>query len=603
MLDTLLQIGKTFRLAKRLQHHRYIKPAPLPDKRTEIRYLSLPVREDFSFAFDELSDIPENEYWQLYYPTFKTGEADGMVKYVFGDICYGLDKDGKELGYYRMGDKENKAKGFQVSSFHRGKADSEFFKGTAIEKFRQNFEGNLERIESLLKETVTSQDKRSQFVILHFEFSGSHWYSFEKEMNLINEKLFQDVLSYSDKAKGYILKAFLYKTLSSGNTPNFESGADYKNKLFASTEDVLDLVYSIDYSKKAIISERNIKLVILPRGKNLSAEQIEDFFEKKSALEDEKVEQAEEKLKQANKPDETVNSVDFFDSLFQPILTDVSENITQYDFIFSKRADSPSTPDVDMIEISGIERSALSEVSHHIKFVRNELLNIRNRLYPKRPKNFIFLDIRKAFLNLLGDMTKAQKKYQNHLFKVLPQIYSNTYYQDPILLPAFIEKTEFNIRNDSENYNLLKYDYYFLTRIQTNGNMKLQTMENSPSYQAGLLLGKMAQPLNRAINSFEKNYVGLLSRRISDKAALIKFANFINEKLAIHDVAYPNLKEAYSEFAALIAVLPQSQYDKHHCAFGFFESYFKRYEKKSSVIGAEATESQPDTSTSTSSQG
>ncbi len=137
MLDTLLQIGKTFREAGKdgLKHHRYIKPAPVADNKTKITFLSLPVTEDFRFDFDGIKEIPENERSLLFYPTFKTSDADGLVKYLFGDIYYGSNKDGKELGYYRMGDPKIKAKGFQVSSFFRCEEDAKFFeKSDVIEK-------------------------------------------------------------------------------------------------------------------------------------------------------------------------------------------------------------------------------------------------------------------------------------------------------------------------------------------------------------------------------------------------------------------------------------------------------------------------------------
>jgi hypothetical protein len=118
-------------------------------------------------------------------------------------------------------------------------------------------------------------------------------------------------------------------------------------------------------------------------------------------------------------------------------------------------------------------------------------------------------------------------------------------------------------------------------------------MKEDTSYQAGLLLGRMAQPLNRKIASFEKNYVGLLSRRISDKQGFLKFANFINEKLAIHDVAYPNLKQASVELAAIVTNLRDRDYQKNYCAFGFFEGYFGRNQDaaKTDVQAADPQES------------
>lgn len=120
----------------------------------------------------------------------------------------------------------------------------------------------------------------------------------------------------------------------------------------------------------------------------------------------------------------------------------------------------------------------------------------------------------------------------------------------------------------------------------------MDEMKDSKSYQAGLLLGKMAQPLNRKIASFEKNYVGLLSRRISDKQGLVKFANFINEKLAIHDVAYPNLKQASVKLAELIADISDNKYRKNYCAFGFFEGYFGRNEIASNPAEASNADAQ-----------
>lgn len=575
MLETLLQIGKTFREAGRLKHHRYIKPAPVSDKKKTITFLSLPVREDFSFDFNGIKEIPENERNDLFYPTFKTSDADSLVKYLFGDIYYGINKIGKELGYYRMGEPTVKAKGFRVSSFYRCKEDACFFEGKSdvIIRFREKYEKNIDRVEGLLKENS------KQMVFLHFDFQGKHWYQFEKELVLINEKIFSEFLSKNKY--GLSLRKRLYKTIASPEKdfqfPDFDPNGMYKVRIFKNEFEVLDLIYAIDYSKKAIIVEKNIKIVVLPRGENLIAEHIEDFFEKRGMIEDEQVSAAEERIKKANTP----VSEQAYDNLFMPVTEGVAENIVQFDLVFSKKADSRSTPDVDMLEISGIEKSLLTKLSERIKNVRRSLVEERDGLYKKRPKNFINLEIRNAFRNILGDTTKRQKKYQSHLFKVLPQIYTGTYYHDDVLLPAFIEKTEFNIRNDQGNYNLFKYDYYFLTQIQNSTTDKIMEMENSLSYKVGLLLGKMARPLGCKINSFEKNYVGLLSRRISNKRGLIEFSNFINEKLAIHDVAYFDLQKASVEFASLVSQMNEKDYLKNECTFGFFESYFKYEPKKS----------------------
>ena len=269
------------------------------------------------------------------------------------------------------------------------------------------------------------------------------------------------------------------------------------------------------------------------------------------------------------------------DTIFSPVVKEIAINVTQFDFIFSKRGEKGK--DDDLLEISGIERSFLDRLNQEIKKVKNsELLQERRKLYPTKNKQFWGYDIRRSFLNILGDVTSDKKKYQSHLFKVLPQIYSGNYYRDDVILPAFIEKVEYNIRNTetgkNADYNLLKYDYYFLVLIRNNNGGKLMDdvneMKNSDSYKAGLLLGRMAQPLRKQINSFEKNYVGLLSRRIADKQGFVKFMNFINEKLIIHDVAYRNLRETSVDLAQIVNQLNDKNYRKNFCAFGFFEGYF-----------------------------
>ncbi|HEX8183768.1 MAG TPA: hypothetical protein VF747_03430, partial [Blastocatellia bacterium] len=129
MLDTLLQIGKTLRDAGRMRHHRYIKPAPLSEQKSPVVYLSLPVNGDYEFDFDSTSEITDENVQRnkLFYLTFKSGEADSLVKYIFGDILYGIDKKGGELGYYRM--KNEKTNAFGASSFNRAREDAKFFNG------------------------------------------------------------------------------------------------------------------------------------------------------------------------------------------------------------------------------------------------------------------------------------------------------------------------------------------------------------------------------------------------------------------------------------------------------------------------------------------
>lgn len=574
MLETLLQIGKTLRESKRLRHHRYIKRAPLNDKKTSVVYFSLPVREDFSFAFDDITEITDEDFvkHQLFYLAYKSSDADSLMKYIWGDILYGVVKD-KEQGYYRMENPKIK-NAFGLSSFVRGNEDAKKFGGTAIEKFRASFADNRERIENFLKE-----QGKEKLCFLHFAFQGqrNHWHEFEEELEAVNNKLLDEFVS---KQKNQIvLRKSLYKTLASPEKnlpfPNFTVKNMYKAKAFDNTDEVLDLLYAINYSTRATISERDIKIIILPKGENLSANQLEEFFERdrdeKKSTAKKLSEQyiAEEKLSVS---EQTKSLDDFLDSLFPKVLFESGANINSFDFIFSK-AGGVSAPDVDMIELTGLQKSHLRAVGEFIAKVRQEVEAKRNALI-KSKKDLNALDVRWSFSTILGDVTKDKKKYQSHLLKVLPQIYAGTYTRDDLLLPTFIEKNEFNIRNENPNYNFLKFDYEFLTRLRKGGNKEMETMNGSDSYKAGRLLGKLAQPVSWEIKSFEKNYVGLLSRRISDKEGLIAFSNFINEKLAIHERAYPSLKEKFIELAGLLSAINEANYHRDYCAFGFFEGYF-----------------------------
>ncbi|MEW6131051.1 MAG: hypothetical protein AB1757_28735 [Acidobacteriota bacterium] len=578
MLDTLLQIGKTLRESRRLRHHRYIKPAPKKDKKTDVVYLVLPVREDFTFDFANLDTDFHNEnvIRHFYYLAYKSSDADSLMKYIWGDISYGIDKKGKEQGYYRMENPEVK-NAFGLSSFVRGIEDAKTFNGTEIEKFRKSFAANREPIENLLKEYGLER-----FCYLHFDFRGEkkHWYEFEDELKAINKKFLQEFIG--EKQSGAIvLRKSLYKTLASPEKnlpfPNFSASNIYKTRTFQSEDEVLDLIYAINYSTKAVISERDIKIIILPKGKNIEATHIEEFFERRK-FKDELG--AEEKLVEQNKPE----NEDGLDALFTPVIDEsVSDEIVEFDFVFSK-AGGMTSPDVDMIELAGIQRSLLAELANQAKDIRFKVEQEREKLLGKNDK-IKPLSIKMSFLNILGDVTKDKKKYQSHLLKVLPQIYSGNYYKDAVLLPAFIEKTEYNIRQEKGDFNLLKFNYEFLVRLRNNhGEKDMEDMRTSKSYAAGKLLGQLAQPVSWEIKSFEKNYVGLLSRRISDKQGLVAFANFINQKLAIHERTYPSLKEKYIELAKILSDMENKEYHREYCAFGFFEGYFAKFERPDTSV-------------------
>ncbi|MFN7947726.1 MAG: hypothetical protein U0Z53_20420 [Blastocatellia bacterium] len=596
MLETLLQIGKTLRESGRLRHHRYIKRAPQGDKKMPVVCFSVPVDEDFNPDIDRVSQITDETYiqHQLFYLAYKSSDADSLMKYIWGDILYGVTK-GKEQGYYRMENPEIK-NAFGLSSFVRGVEDAKKFTGTRIEQFRSGYARKRSEIESFLKE-----NGQEQLCFLHFDFpGGKHWYEFADELQAVNNKLLDEFVGMQNGR--LVLRKSLYKTLASPEKnlpfPNFTAAGMYKAKVFADSAEVMDLLYAINYSTKAALSDRDIKIIVLPKGENLQADQIEEFFERDK---DEKKgntakatsqQAAEEKLSAEDKQKifDSLFEGGLPDSLFPMILFETGENIQSFDFIFSK-AGGVSAPDVDMVELAGLQKSHLAKVGRDIARVRARVQDVRDALIKAR-KELAPLDVRRSFLNILGDVTTDKKKYQSHLLKVLPQIYAGVYRRDDLLLPAFIEKNEFNIRSEKQNYNLLKFDYEFLTRLRIDGDKEMQIMTDSNSYQIGKLLGQLAQPVGWEIKSFEKNYVGLLSRRIADKEGLIAFSNFINEKLAIHERAYPSLKQKFIELTQLLNGMRDADYHRDYCAFGFFEGYFGRTEFPARTDAAAASESE-----------
>ncbi len=588
-LDTVLKIGRIYRQSKQgLEQHRYIKSI-WKDAETfkknkdrkgvaiETIFYNLPVinkGEEVVFDFDDLSIITdEDKKKSLRYLNFKTSDKDSEKKYLFGDLiyCNYIDKKGaeRETGNYKM-EKLTKGK-TKTSSFGRAREDAKSIETTFIGIFRKAFEKYLSEIELLLS--------KHPAVVIHFAFENDKMWCEPDTLDLINSKLIEGFILTNLSIQKTVLDKSLFKTISSGKpdsiggvTPGFSEDNSYKIKSFDSSEDVIDLMYGVSISEKTLINVRDIGIVVLPNGENLNADVLDRFYGKKGLQE---LTEAEAILNEENK-NGSINNSDT-DSLFVDLTENELPDNVKYDIVFIKPAGLPS-PSIDLLEISSIEKSFLRTIHTRIENEKKALKQESNVTLSKtklQPK----YDIKASFLEILGQKGKNQKKYSFHLLKVLPEIYTDTYYQDPVLLPAFIEKIERNIRDDSTNFNVLKYDFYFLTRIQKQNNM--QSITESKSYSIGKSLGTMARPfaawrVDCPIKSFEKNYVGNLTRRIGDLNDLTKFSNFLNEKLTIHEKNYKDVQEAYLNLITNIKALgvEKEKYDKNNCALGFFESYF-----------------------------
>ena len=445
-----------------------------------------------------------------------------------------------------------------------------------------NKENNKKKLEKLSEAKGDAELLwlNSASIFLHFSYEDENghpksWYDFANSLQLITRNMITEFVDKKNK-EGIVLNKSLWPTICSGNEkndiqfPNFDLGNRYKTRVFTESE-IEDLFYVDQYSKKGkkIDDDSDYKLIVLPCGDNLKAEDLILFQEKRN----------ESAIVSAN---------EYKDDLISSILEDCS-TFTSFDFIFAK--DGGTKPDdTYLIEISNITRSTLNRVNsrnaniaHQVYAERNKEIKIDKFKKNKEKKEDNSLSICKSFRNLLGDVQldatgkvkiAASKKYESHILKVLPLIYKENYYNDPYLLHSFVTNVESTTRIGDGSFwcKILKYDLMFILSIQNNKQNKYMDIINSASFKLGFKIGKMAKPLKNSIGSFEKNYVGLLSRRVSTKEDCIRFVTDISQKLVMHDSVWSAM---CAEVCDDLANISESEYDKDELSFGFLDGYFK----------------------------
>jgi hypothetical protein len=455
--------------------------------------------------------------------------------------------------------------------------------------FENSKESDLEKIfgkdyknrEILPGEKSVLADFTNHAVFIHFVFpDGKMWYQYDKSWELIFGKLVNSTFSNQDGK--YVLDKSIYRTLASGDKkndiqfPNFRNDTKYKSQYFDSTQ-IEDLLYGLNaYQAKAYqLRGTDVILTLLPKGDNLNAEDYNNFIQRRISTE--KLDEINHIASDENEP------------LFQSFFKKREEKVTSFDLLL---VNTSGNTDKDLIEISGVKKSMLDLIHNRINKIANQILEKKQQLSPNafKPK------IEYAFQNILGSPQvdndgnttfKSNSRYEAHLLKVLPQIYCMNYYQDEILLPFFIEKTEFITRSGKKDegffkFNNLKYDLEFLLTIQNSKNNKYMEIVNSDSYKMGYHLGKMANVVAQQINSFEKNYVGNLSRRISRLNDFIKLKNEIIQKLINHNKMMIVVQNS-TKLDEYVKGINEVNYHKDEMSFGFFEGYYEWTKKISTV--------------------
>lgn len=521
-LQTIIQIGHKIRneLSKEesLQYHRFVKQAPGCSDKQPYVYFQINVKPNFEIDFNSLKEVTDENIIKnrYYYLKFKTGEADSLVKYMFGDIAY--------PEFFKPDDPNNGAAAFRLNSFLRGKEDASKIPNEKLKSFRQSFEENIENLVKLFEE--------KNFCYIHFNFSGQCWY----ETEVFDDVESAIVSNFVKEENGFLsLTAFLTRTLaeSASRLPDFNISNTHKAKFFDGLEEVKDLLYGLDFQQKSKVNAgKEIMINMLPKG-TITAHGVLAYYDKKSSYD----------YKNPTPED--------LDPFAEPFVNPEIDGIEKYDIVFSKRSKPIG---VDLLEITDVDQNLLKRVTKKIEKAKIEV------------------DY-KYTLDFAIKVLFDDKKYTSHLLKVLPLIYKDSYYSDDVLLPALIQKTEFAIRNDKGSFFSYSKHFYLLTKLQINDT--IMEIKNSKSYLVGTKLGIMSKPVAYSIKSFEKAYVGNLSRRIASLNDVVEFSNYLNEKLMIHQKGYPSVKEASRELTSLLDFFTNDEkYNRHYCALGFFETYY-----------------------------
>lgn len=597
MLDTVIKIGELYRKAPDAhKYHEQIKniwdeveklkkQKNKDENPVDVVFYNLPVIDEgdkYKFDFKNI-DIIEDEDQQknLYRLNFKTSSNDATSKYLFGDIVHSFVNEKKKSGQIKIDDKgsfklyskkDNSI--LDKNSFIRCEEFASKIENIYIKNFRIEFLNNLSKIQSLFEiDKVT---------ILHFSFKEGNWFEIPKIVEFIDSIIIQEYVDENPTGKGYILKKSLYKSLIGGehnyygSIPNFKRDENaYKGKIF-SEEDLMNVVYAKKAYAHPTIPCGIYKVNVMPYNKNITKDVLEDFYTRNTYY-------LNDEIKKEAKLSLEVNDNNPFDDLFIPMLDKSFNNKTKFDITFIMFNGTKKSYE-DFLEVGTIEKSYIINIAKKVLKTKDLInkLSIKDKVL-KYPYNTNILN---SLKNILTNVKRGDSLLNKHYLDIIPKIYTDSYYNDIILLPLLIEQLELKIRDAEKHlkqyeYYILKYDFYFLMNIQINNN--LMKITETKSYFLGKNLGIMAKQFaawrkDCPIKSFEKSYVGNLSRRITTIDELVKFTAFINEKLTIHDRLYPDVKEAYLNLVKTIDNFKGEKYSKDNCALGFFESYYSKIE-------------------------
>ncbi|WP_321317965.1 hypothetical protein [Labilibaculum sp.] len=593
MLDTVIKIGKLYREAPDAhKYHEQInhvwsevenlrKQKNKDGNPIDVVFYELPVLDkgdSFEFDFDNLMEIEDEDKQKgLYRLNFKTSSNDATSKYLFGDIVHSFVNEKKkngnivtdDKGSYKLYSKSDNSI-IEKPSFIRCNDFATKVENPVIYKFRNEFNKHILKIHSLFKV--------DHITILHFKFNEGSWLQLSGIVKFIDSVIAQEFVEKSPKDGTFILKKSLYKSLIGGEhnyyggIPNFNREKNaYKGRTF-SEEELMNIVYAKKAYANPTINCGAYKVNVMPYHDTITKDILEDFYSRDSyALSNE----IKSEINIINEFEEE----NPFDNFFAPMLDKTFHDKTTFDVTFIWFNGTKKSYE-DFVEVGTMEQSLIKKVALQVLDAKNNIKDLSEKDgVLKHPYKTNILN---SLKNLLANVKRGDSFLNSHYLNIIPKIYTNTYYQDIVLLPSFIEQLELKIRDAEKHLKLyefyiLKYDFYFLMNIQKNNN--LMKITETKSYALGKNLGIMAEQFaawrkDCPIKSFEKAYVGNLSRRITTIDELVKFSGFINEKLTIHGRLYPDVKNAYLQLVETINLFEGEKYNRNNCALGFFESYY-----------------------------
>jgi len=449
-------------------------------------------------------------------------------------------------------------------------------------KFRNTVRENIAEIEMFIKEKVEELKKinKSYPFYLQFRFLDKkstkifYWEDCRDELEKIGEVIIK--AKYIQKSGNEFIinkKPFdIYPFITYENLNAFQS-LDRVNSY-----KVLDVRKNVDPIKNLIISSKYIsgreyklgrmKIQILPTGK-YSIESLRSFLKLKTKK---RTHTAFQKIQESEPSDFNI-----FEVLN-------SEKIYKYDFFMLQYDKAKKRYDIYNY-VSSVNRTYLENIRSMWERALERTIKFRSKYLGRKTDEGIHKNLSpfSAIEALFKGDTIEDKKLVRHQRIILYKILRNQYFNDPVLLNNLIVKLERICKREKKrkkrqkDMQFLFFNFIYLTFILNN---KFQIMKETQSYKAGILLGKLARNLDRAINSFSKQYAGNISRRISKKEDLQKLLNFIQEKLVMHDKVN-FVRDESTELNKLLANFSEP-YKRDYVVAGFFYSYMMPFKKPAS---------------------